>query len=318
MARSQFRTFIIEGVSYFFSVDAFKNAFLDEKARRKEMEGGCTADQLREDIAESLSVSSDTVKKWYQGNNGPGDLGIVKALADFFRTDYMNFLREKGEQNMNKEAVVSHNGEKDVVLSVFHKIVEAGWLESSRFKENYYGGKYQEPEVFINRHKEIYDEAFEIVDMNSLVISYDTRVKLYNILADVRKTVNLDGLSSSGRWLRLNPIFFDARALFVEGEIYGDEDCVMSKLSNDIQGTMERPYCVNVGMSCCTGFTKDTTREEAANNITIFDLKPEDIELVPYDDELFDIQYSSSEIYRFEFMKTVLLIFREDFPEIFG
>ena len=311
-----FRTFLIDNYSYSFSVDAFKKVFNKEKSERCKNGIKCTAEMLREEIAIELNVSEETIKKWHQGANGPIDLSAIEHLADYFNINYMELLiKRKEECNMSKELVNNKDDERDVVLSVYHKLVEAAWLETARFNPEYFDAMYQEEGVFYKRHHEIYQDAFNIIDVNSLLISYETRIKLYNILSEARKsTAGME--AASGRWLRLNPQVYDARTYFNDGGFVEDEEEMISLLHKDAEDSIERPYCVEIDGCFVECFTKNTTKEEAASRIG--NIAPEDIELVPYSDDSFGYQYSSEEIYRFEFIKTLILVFREDFPQYFS
>lgn len=311
---NSFRPFKINDKTYVFCVDAFKKAFDKEKTTRNKQQK-CTAEKLREDIADALNISSETVKKWYQGLNGPIDEETVKRVADFFEIDYMNLLIDRnGEADMNTEKIITRYDEKEIVLEVFKKIVEIIWLETERFKPNYYDAKYQDEDTFISRWNELYQQAFQTIDMNSLSISYQTRIKLYNILAETRKSRS--GMEDApGRWLRLNHKIFDARLYFNEGGFTDeDEETWIQQLHTDAEGTIERPYYVEYNRCCYECFNKSTTIAEAAR---IVGIPEKEVVLIPYEDGRFGFQYDPNEIYRFEFMKTIILVFREDFPEYF-
>ena len=68
-------------------------------------------------------------------------------------------------------------------------MVEIIWLETQRFRKDYCDGRYQDEGLFQAKRNELYAEAFKIIDSNSLMIFFRTRVKLYNILSEMKHSL---------------------------------------------------------------------------------------------------------------------------------
>ena len=326
--RKSFRTFSIENMDYIFSVDGFRKHFNDYKHNSfKDMGKKITAENLREMIADKINVSPETVKKWYSGSNGPTDIEVVKDISTFFDIDYMELLSRKEQEEMIKDMEYSSDTEKDVVDAVYQKIVDVIMLEAYRYKESIYGTAYVEHEDFYRQDDKLRNEAYEIVDRNSLLISNTTRRKLYNILAELK--TSLWGMEDpAGRWIRLNPLYFEARKLFMDGECALDESEL--QLRYDIEEGYERPYCAKYIFKysgtehevVAEGYHRCTVESEVVDNINHFDkneniITEEDITLEPYDDERYPQLYSNDDIYKYEFLKTIIMVFKEDFPEYY-
>ena len=322
---SNFITFEIDGNNYIFSVDRFRTAFGEMKQKKRKRTGKYSSTNLMYDIAEYVNVSEETVKKWYSGANGPGDIEKVKDLAKFFGLHYMDLLHRKESAIMEIEYNYKEETERDIILAVYRKIIEIIWLETSRYKEEYSKGIYQEDDVFWKRWKELYGEAYLIVDTNSLDMPYESRVKLYNILTETKKSMDSDGMNAPARWKRLNDLIFTAREYYLYGGFAENEDELIEELYRDIQSSMERPYKVDcevkhgnyTQMISLGGFHKDTKKEEYLERAKGLGAALDQLKLESLDDEDFGYHYDPAEVYRFEFIKTILLVFREEFPQYF-
>ena len=326
--KKSFRTFSIENTDYIFSVDSFRKLFNKYKHNSlKESGTKITAENLRDMIAKKINVSSETVKKWYSGSNGPTDIEVIKDIATFFDIDYMELLSRKEQEKMIKDMDYSSDTEKDVIDAVYQKIVDIIMLEAYRYKESVYGTAYVENEDFYRQDEKLRNEAYEIIDRNGLVISNTTRRKLYNILAELK--TSLWGMEDqAGRWIRLNPLYYEARELLRDGECFFEES--EKQLRHDIEEGYERPYRTKYvlkhsGKECNVyeeGYHKYTEKSKVVADINSIDInenkvKDEDIELEPYDDERYPQLYSNDDIYKYEFLKIIIMVFKEDFPEYY-
>ena len=316
---SNFTAFNIENEEYVFSANKFKKLMLNEQYSRKKEGDKCTVDELKQELAEYVCVSDETVRKWYKGANGPSSLEIIKSISNFFNVEYLDLMHKKsGGKEMVKEMINMGTNEKDVIAGVYTKLVEIIWFETNRLNENFEDAKYQDYREFNKKWEELFNDAYKYIDINSLLISYETRIELYNILTEARK-MNCGMEAVPSRWIRINPLVFEAREYFDVGGFIEDEDEKINILHQDAEGKIERPYCVEIGNRFFGGFTKSTSIKEAALTINSLDntVNLEKVVLKPYPDDQFDYQYSPDEIFRFELMKTITLIFRETFEGLF-
>ena len=313
------KTYLIENNEYYFNVDAFRRAF-DEYRNKLIKETGekITAESIRERINEKIHYNSETIKKWYQGSNSPADIAALESIASFFDIDYMSLVVRKEQRVMNKDTFTVNEGEKEVINAVYQKIVDICMLEAYRYKGSMYGTEYYENEDFWSEREKLGKEAYEIVDRNSLNISSVTRNKLYNLLAEMK--LSLGGYEyPAARWVRLNPLYQAARTLLKDGECNMDEEEIA--LRDDIEANFECPYEIynpDEGIHY-RGYHKGTSIEEALNEIyepTNKKYKKDDVIFQPYRDSDASI-YEPEEIFKFEYLKTINLILREDFPEYY-
>lgn len=314
------KTYIIDDEEFKFSTSDFRELFKNAKKGLSDITGTkCTTEQIKENLSNELHISDETIKKWHSGANSPSDIEMIKAIATFFNTDYKNLLIRKGENTMQCSTTYNSSNEKEVIIEVYNRIIEMISIECFRFNKNIYGSQFQENESLFQKYEEFEFQTFQFIDKNALSISDNTRIKLYNILAELKHS--LSGMEDApGRWLRLNPLYFDAREYFLESGFSIDEEERIRILHIDAERTIEPAYCVEINDCYHECFHKATTKEEAFNTIKGFvkDISIDDIVLQPYDYDRIGPYYSSAEIYRYEFVKLMLAIFREDFPDLFA
>ncbi len=87
MKSKQTRIFIEEKKQFRFDNIAFRSC-LDGEARKRKVTKG----QIAEEIASKLYVSTDAIKNWKSGNNGPASLELIKKAAEVLHTDWHLFV----------------------------------------------------------------------------------------------------------------------------------------------------------------------------------------------------------------------------------
>lgn len=123
---------------------------------------------IMEDLADTLCVSSETVKSWMYGYNGPSEIDQVKALGDYFRLDYHQLLKSEVDNMsnaVNSRVVVVNDAQaqitKECVRAIYRKMLEfirfatkekenMSFVEDEDFSEEQNKG-------FCNRIYEIHD-----------------------------------------------------------------------------------------------------------------------------------------------------------------
>lgn len=119
---------VINGKEYVFSSFAFKAGVRRYKSEKKVIKENVTGEMVLEEIAEVAHVSVDSIKNWMYAKNGPGDLEIVKAVADCLNMNYIDLLKEQEKKYMSENNVVAQNividteKTKDVIRIVYQKM----------------------------------------------------------------------------------------------------------------------------------------------------------------------------------------------------
>ncbi len=111
-----------DGKEYVFSSHAFKQrikTFLETSQFK-------TLEALFEDIASKAHVTADAVRNWNYAKNGPGDIEIVKILADYLNVDYKEIMRVQEVKKMaeNKSETLNTDKTKDVIRAVYQKMAD--------------------------------------------------------------------------------------------------------------------------------------------------------------------------------------------------
>ena len=89
-----------EGTKYQFDSEKFKMLINQKKLYLNQMHKKTTKAEIMESIADELCVSTEAIKNWMYGYNGPSDIEQVKKIGDCFETDY-HFLLKKEEDKMS-------------------------------------------------------------------------------------------------------------------------------------------------------------------------------------------------------------------------
>lgn len=89
-----------EGTKYQFDSEKFQVLVNQKKLSMNKVHKKITKAEIMESIADDMCVSTEAIKNWMYGYNGPSDLEQVKKLGDFFETDY-HYLLIKEVTTMN-------------------------------------------------------------------------------------------------------------------------------------------------------------------------------------------------------------------------
>jgi transcriptional regulator with XRE-family HTH domain len=95
-----------EGTKYQFDSEKFKVLINQKKLSLNKAHKKTTKAEIMESIAEDMCVSTEAIKNWMYGYNGPSDLEQVKKIGDFFETDY-HYLLIKEATIMNTTVTTS-------------------------------------------------------------------------------------------------------------------------------------------------------------------------------------------------------------------
>lgn len=98
-----------EGTKYQFDSEKFKVLINQKKLSLNKAHKKTTKAEIMESIADEMCVSTEAIKNWMYGYNGPSDLEQVKKIGDYFETDY-HFLLNKEEDTMSTTTINTFDG----------------------------------------------------------------------------------------------------------------------------------------------------------------------------------------------------------------
>lgn len=122
------RTYIDhDGKEYIFNNYAFKYEVSRVLRERKESGEKISVFNFESEIGEYVCRSQDSVKKWKNKGSSPGDLEMMKSLAEFLEVDYHKLLVEwkvKEVVKMEENKVIVNQTEKDVVKEICTNLMD--------------------------------------------------------------------------------------------------------------------------------------------------------------------------------------------------
>lgn len=130
------KTYVIDGNKYRFDPVSF-NAFINVK-KYKESDNGnkITKTRITEELADEIHVSTDAIKNWIYGYNGPTDIEQIKAISNYFNIDYLVLLKKVEDHSMVDGIRVSVTAEDVFPIGYEKKIGD--YIETKRCIRNIY------------------------------------------------------------------------------------------------------------------------------------------------------------------------------------
>lgn len=98
--RKAIKTYEEQGVQYRFDSEKLQLLINQRKQNSNKAKKKTTKAEIMDELATALSVSTEAIKNWMYGYNGPSDLEQIKSIGDFFNQDY-HYLLKKEEDKMN-------------------------------------------------------------------------------------------------------------------------------------------------------------------------------------------------------------------------
>lgn len=290
-------------IEYVFSPRAFKY-YIDEHYSASRRNGiKKTKEQIRDEIAEKTARSVEAVRQWVRGFNGPGDLDIVKDIAAYFGIDFKELLIGASYLESDKLVEIKTNGsdEKSVVIQIHNLLTE--------FIYNYIGN--DDGDCYLQRVSEsgvvsfdamnnyIFD-VYRVLELAALRLSNDTYNKLHQLITECR-TLLFHGtstspymtvwISSKPRWVAVNPKL-EIVAKYAQVTDFCDMD---ENLDGEEINVLYKGFRLESGTVPCYRVVDGKKIED-----------PEDF-----------WYYDSCEIMAMELARTLSLLFRKDFPDLF-
>ena len=152
------KAYMVDGSKYQFSSVSF-NALINLK-KYKDNENGnrITKAIITEELAKNLHVSTDAIKNWLYGYNGPTDFEQVKAISDYLDVDYLVLLQKVEDDNMVEGIKVSVSAE-DIFNDGFEKRI-GDYIETKRCIRNIY----QKMLAYVNETEKCFEKYQNIKD----------------------------------------------------------------------------------------------------------------------------------------------------------
>lgn len=292
-----------DGIAYVFNTEAFNGLIRERKSASRKMEDTQTQDEIILEICEKKKMSYETVRNWAKGSNGPGDIDLVKDLAEYFDVDFMTLLIPKDQISggINVNVDISGTDDKSVIKE-FHSIL-------TDFIYDYFGCEVGD--FYLARHNGMWSEYFNEeksellfnlyrqLDKVSLLISKDTYDKLHRFITEIKVLSDFalhDGrpflkslLMENSRWLDINPHLdivseYSAEDSFEHAVKYSSKE-QLDSIFEEFQKESD---------AFCTITYEYFTSEDCS-------YFPEPYELVPM-----------------ELAKTLTMLFKKDFSEYYG
>lgn len=282
-------------IEYVFNDKAFKKAVIEKKSNSRKTGENLTQDRILEEIADKTSKTPDAVKRWLNGYNGPGDISLVKDIADYFGIDYHDLLSVKQEFNFTIE-----RGDEKSIITHFYKLL-------SDFIYTYVGGhkmSSEKIEEIVSGDADLDDEVdayifdlYKLLDNVALEISSETYSKLHRYFAECRAISRIgdkaitqcfsDWPIYNTRWNAANPRLYVAALIA--------EQCFHDKFEEQQQ--LYDGYIEETGFE---SFIKSHNYSNDQASYVIEQLLPSDYEILVM-----------------EFARTLTLLFQSDFPQYF-
>lgn len=216
------KTYMVDGSKYQFNSVSF-NAFINMKKYNENKNGNkLTKTKITEELADGLHVSTDAIKNWLYGYNGPTDVEQIKAISNYLDIDYLLLLQKVEDENMVEGIKVSVSAEemlpagfekkigdyietKRCIRNIFNKMREYV-LETEKCFNKYQNLKddeitdetYEEEAEDNDRLKNIYNELQDEVDSHFLDITFkmhnDIRNYMWGVMFDYHDAIAIGKL----------------------------------------------------------------------------------------------------------------------------
>lgn len=216
MAKSQnYKVLYTENdVDFIFSTNAFKRCIHEKNMESKKNHNVITKAQIRDEIAEEVRMSSEAVKNWVNGYNGPNDISVVEAIARYFDMDFRDLLIsvDEAEKKKNHNTVtITASDERNIIIQ-FHALLTdiiytyVGNDDWTNYVSHY---SIDAPDYSLC----IYD-LYRELEKVSLEISSDSFAKLHRFISECNTLLHVGcsttpyyhiWLDSNDRWSSINP-----------------------------------------------------------------------------------------------------------------
>ena len=281
---------------YVFSPGAFSELITEKYKDSRLSAQPMTKEKIREAIADITYKSPESVKKWEKGDNGPSDIQVVKDIAKYFDVDFHALLTSIEHTTGRKVPEIYASDERSIIMQLYSILVDFIYdyvgSNNTCYAIKHLGNSLTTEDV----SGYIYD-VYRQLDKVSFNISETTYNKLHRIVTECKTLGDLGyppvpyldlWVSINKRWKELNP------RLEVIGQYEGVEDYWDAKEDFEPEAFDElmKPFREEVGQM--------------------------DVEIggVPTKEDF--SFFDSYQLVPMELVKTLKLLFRNEFPELSG
>jgi hypothetical protein len=208
MAKSKnFRVYEDNGERFRFSSIKFRTAMKALQVERKTNSGKKPAlNDLYFEIGDRVGIGSEAIKQWYNGNNGPGDVSMIKEAAKMLGVD-MKDLTEAPDYigaTIEENFVPFGSDEKTLVRDMYRLFVNyIYWFVGTESENN-----------ALLLMEDAYDEEckyvsgmYKYLDSIALDISHETYLKLRKTITELKFITEPHmGYWFPKTWIEVNPI----------------------------------------------------------------------------------------------------------------
>lgn len=282
-------------IGYVFSTGAFGNLITEKYKESRESGKARTKEQIREELADITCKSSEAVKKWERGDNGPSDIEVVKDLAKYFEVDF-HVLLTTTENSPRRSVPEIYGKDEKSIVTQFYSILTDFIYDYVCTNNTCYAVKYLGQELTTDDVNGYIYDIYRQLDKVAFSISDKTYNKLHRIITECKTLGDLGyppvpylslWICVNERWKSLNP------RLEIIGEYAEMEDYWDAKESfeNEEFDELLNPFRKEVGQI-------DVKRDgkPAKEDFSFFDSHL----LIPM-----------------ELVGTLKLVFKKDFAELF-
>lgn len=200
-------------VRYVFSTSAFSDLVKEKYKESRVTSEPLTKEQIWEALADITCKSSESVKKWGKGDNGPSDIEVVKDIAKYFEVDFHALLTTTENSSGRTVPEIYGKDEKSIVMQ-FYSILTDFIYDYVCTNNTCYAIKHQSQTLTTEDVDGYIYDIYRQLDKIALSVSDKTYDKLHRIITECKTLGDLgyspepylDGwLADNKRWKELNP-----------------------------------------------------------------------------------------------------------------
>lgn len=178
-----FRSFNDGGNIVSFSHIKFREQVKELQDNRKNDGKKQSLDDIYIELAEKIGISSESVKKWYKGDNGPGDIDLIKSLANAMGVDYSNLVAKTESLRKDFNFNISDTSESEIIKGMYRLMIDfIYWFigtEQDSKAVHYFDNPQEEMHRYIL-------EMYRCLDVESISLSDQNYFNLRKTITELR------------------------------------------------------------------------------------------------------------------------------------
>ena len=187
MSKSKtYTTFTFNDTAWVFSPQKFNSLLEQKKIKENKKIGRRISDShIFNELSELIYISSDAIKKWKSGNNGPSEESYIKALAHYFdvdKTDLLVPVSTYGNKTAIPDNKEADRAEVDRVFTECMNILfHITHFEPEEGKGTYKQQENENTKLIVNEVRCLNQSVYT----HSLMISPHISNKLHRLIIDI-------------------------------------------------------------------------------------------------------------------------------------